>query len=780
MALTTLDWSDVLNEVDINKAVEVFEVKIRAVMNKFTPQKSVRMSSPVWMSPLVKCLLRTKSHISLNNKERLSLFNKCISELITENRRKLAAIGSSEWWKGVDALSQRRSSLLINLDKNSLVCLNDYFANLCYDDIYIRPIDMDILDSVKPPKISERCVWNTLVHVKKTATGPDDLPYWIWKDCAELLTPIITHVWNLSLSTHTWPDSWNRANVNPLPKVNMPIEDSDYRGINVTPVIARLFKKVVYRTQAQSVIENNLSHSQFACRQAGSCTNTLLAIQHQTYKYLDSSDCSTVRIFTMDFRQWKSVNRGTTQGSKKEIWIQTLYPPQESQVWCKVEDSGYTSFKFYTDMEFVSPVAQKLSLSERAIVDFLQSLLQKGYHLYTDNWYTSVQLHKYLHHQGTLACGTIQSNRKGFPEQTRQKAPQSAPDKANLNYYDKYMGGVDYIYQLQKPYENQMVPHPGKSVAMKSGSRPALRRSDDIDIRLDDHHLKDVSTVKYLVNQKALQMSYNARSIGIDGSSDTDVEETNLATVRIFDVERAKTVTSHFYQMCVTSGRDASKSGKPSIHIVYHSIMKLANTLRNRVIKVEVMKKALNEINLQDPTIYLPLSSIHLGGMTKFTLQRLLNQGEISPTAYTHFLTAAQEYFKAAFQYVLSKSPITDELLKHATWINVQKLSQAKWESVECFLSRFQSALNTVNIDKMYDEFHNYRSLTDDDIGMIAWKEARVVDGLVNDQKIFFYRVDIMWWYISQMVIPESSAIRFCHLQKVAELVVLLPHSNAG
>lgn len=322
MALTALDWSDVLNEVDINKAVEVLEVKIRAVMNKFMPQKSVRMSSrdPVWMSPLVKCMLRTKSHISLKNKERLSLFNKRISELITENRRKLAAIGSGEWWKGVDALSQRRRSSLINLDKNSLVRLNDYFANLCYDDTYVRPSDMDIPDSVKPPKISERCVWNTLVHVKKTATGPDDLPYWIWKDCAELLTPIVTHVWNLSLSTHTWPDSWKRANVNPLPKVNMPIEDSDYRGINVTPVIARLFEKVVYRTQAQSVIESNLSHTQFAYRQAGSCTNALLAIQHQTYKYLDSSDYSAVRIFTMDFsKAFDFVNHAILSAKLKQL-----------------------------------------------------------------------------------------------------------------------------------------------------------------------------------------------------------------------------------------------------------------------------------------------------------------------------------------------------------------------------------------------------------------------------------------------------------------------------
>ena len=34
----------------------------------------------------------------------------------------------------------------------------------------------------------------------------------------------------------------------------------------------------------------------------------------------------------------------------------------------------------------------------------------------------------------------------------------------------------------------------------------------------------------------------------------------NPATVRIFDINRSKTVTSHFYHMCVTSGRDASKA----------------------------------------------------------------------------------------------------------------------------------------------------------------------------------------------------------------------------
>ena len=84
------------------------------------------------------------------------------------------------------------------------------------------------------------------------------------------------------------------------------------------------------------------------------------------------------------------------------------------------EDSGYTfSFKNCTGRENVAPQEQELSLSVRVVVDLMQPLLQKGYHLYNDNWYKSLPLYRYLHQQGTLACGTICNNRKGFPEQVK-------------------------------------------------------------------------------------------------------------------------------------------------------------------------------------------------------------------------------------------------------------------------------------------------------------------------------------------------------------------------
>ena len=43
-------------------------------------------------------------------------------------------------------------------------------------------------------------------------------------------------------------------------------------------------------------------------------------------------------------------------------------------------------------------------------------LLGKGYHLYTDNWYTSPQLLEELHFVDTYGCGTVRANRIGMPK----------------------------------------------------------------------------------------------------------------------------------------------------------------------------------------------------------------------------------------------------------------------------------------------------------------------------------------------------------------------------
>ena len=45
--------------------------------------------------------------------------------------------------------------------------------------------------------------------------------------------------------------------------------------------------------------------------------------------------------------------------------------------------------------------------------------------------------------------------------------------------------------------------------------------------------------------------------------------------------------------------------------------------------------------------------------------------------------------------------------------------------------------------------------------------------------EVFHYRVDILWWYIAHVKQPGSSAKRFQHLTRIAEAVLVIPHSNA-
>ena len=103
----------------------------------------------------------------------------------------------------MDLISQRRNSTYVNLHLDSLNDLNHFFAQLCSDDSYVPPSDVVITPDVEIPQITERQVWNILAKLKRTATGPDEIPYWFWADHVELLIPVITHIWNLSLATHS-------------------------------------------------------------------------------------------------------------------------------------------------------------------------------------------------------------------------------------------------------------------------------------------------------------------------------------------------------------------------------------------------------------------------------------------------------------------------------------------------------------------------------------------------------------------------------------------------
>ena len=51
-------------------------------------------------------------------------------------------------------------------------------------------------------------------------------------------------------------------------------------------------------------------------------------------------------------------------------------------------------------------------------------------------------------------------------------------------------------------------------------------------------------------------------TVGHDGSNNTGVQKMNPIAVRIFDINRSKTVSEHFCSMCLTDGENAGKAYK--------------------------------------------------------------------------------------------------------------------------------------------------------------------------------------------------------------------------
>ena len=74
--------------------------------------------------------------------------------------------------------------------------LNEYFATLGVDDHYVEHVSVDMKEDTCATSMSSTQVFNTLSKIKKTATGPDALPFWIWKENAVVLIPVIKIIWD--------------------------------------------------------------------------------------------------------------------------------------------------------------------------------------------------------------------------------------------------------------------------------------------------------------------------------------------------------------------------------------------------------------------------------------------------------------------------------------------------------------------------------------------------------------------------------------------------------
>ena len=83
-------------------------------------------------------------------------------------------------------------------------------------------------------------------------------------------------------------------------------------------------------------------------------------------------------------------------------------------------------------------------------------------------------------------------------------------------------------------------------------------------------------------------------------------------------------------------------------------------------------------------------------------------------------------------------------------------------------------------LEKLNEEYLDYQALTHDSIPQTVWDSALCYEADDYNGRTSFYRMDIIWGYLSELEIPGMNTKRFCMLAKVAKVVLTIPHSNAG
>lgn len=94
--------------------------------------------------------------------------------------------------------------------------------------------------------IQDRIVIDTSALVKvfkkshtKKASGLDSISALLLKTFADELTPVWSHLFQLSVDTGTIPTIWNKKKIIPVPKKHCPQENNDFSPVALTSIVMK-------------------------------------------------------------------------------------------------------------------------------------------------------------------------------------------------------------------------------------------------------------------------------------------------------------------------------------------------------------------------------------------------------------------------------------------------------------------------------------------------------------------------------------------------------------
>ena len=123
------------------------------------------------------------------------------------------------------------------------------------------------------------------------STGPDGISARMLKATTVSIAPSITKLFNMSLASGTFPDSWKLARIVPIPKLTNPSSPTNYRPISILSIVSKLLERHVHHLIFQHLrISYPISEKQWSFLPGRSASSALLSVTHNWFNQLENGN----------------------------------------------------------------------------------------------------------------------------------------------------------------------------------------------------------------------------------------------------------------------------------------------------------------------------------------------------------------------------------------------------------------------------------------------------------------------------------------------------------
>lgn len=300
----SVNWLPVLTAPDVNIALNIFNVIVKGIFDRHAPiiEKRIKGRPCPWIDQELKAIMNRRDRLHRKAKESKSeddwkaykeLRNRCNNmqrkakgayhkNKINENR-----LNPKKFWQAVKEIfptkagTNNKNAKTASINRNLADNFRKYFSTAVHElkskalklkNFVWKSPETVILRTNKTFQFQyvSKVTINTFLKKlrRNKATGIDELPPGMLKDCREKILTPLHHIVNMSLESATFPTAWKKAKLVPIFKSGDSGKPENYRPISVLPVLSKLLEKSVH-SQLLDFLETNklLNDTQFGYRE---------------------------------------------------------------------------------------------------------------------------------------------------------------------------------------------------------------------------------------------------------------------------------------------------------------------------------------------------------------------------------------------------------------------------------------------------------------------------------------------------------------------------------